>query len=93
MKIELENPLEGMEEKYREEISKFIARGIISLEEWNKEFKFYRDDFGYSIIHYLISASNNLDIFVTNNPLMLKNKKKLEKRFRVKIITLEELRL
>ncbi|MEK6884436.1 MAG: hypothetical protein AABY22_32690 [Nanoarchaeota archaeon] len=85
MEIELVNAEPSLIEDYKREITRFIRNGMITLNEWNSKFKKFRDKSGYSIIHYLIASENNLDTFITMNPIMLKNKKVLQKRFGVKI--------
>ena len=90
MKIELVNPIENLIGKYKALVHSYIDAELITLEEWNKRFKYFRDDCGYSMIHYLQAAMSNIDLFMTNNPIMLKNRKELMKRFGVKIITTKE---
>ncbi len=89
-KIELINDIPELEDKYKERVKYFIISGLITLDEWNTRFKSYRDNYGYSIIHYLECVFNDINIFVTVNPIMLKNKKDLEKRFKVKVMTPKE---
>ncbi len=91
MEIELINAIPELENQYKAYVKSFIDAGKITLEEWNSRLKNFRDDDGYSIIHYLESVVNRLDIFVTLNPIMLENREELEKRFGVKIKTPEEL--
>ncbi len=90
MKIELVNPIENLIGKYKAQVHSYIDAELITLEEWNERFKYFRDDCGYSIIHYLESAVNNIDLFMTENPIILKNRKELVKRFGVKIINTKE---
>ena len=91
MEIELVNPQKDLIPIYKMEVEKFINLKLITLEEWNSRFKNFRDEYGYSFIHYLESTINELDTFITNNPVMLENRKELEKRFGVKIRTPGEL--
>lgn len=92
MEIELVNPATPkLASQYRAYVHSFILNKNITLEEWNSRFKNFRDDYGYSIIHYLESVVNRLDMFITLNPIMIENKEELEKRFGVKIRTPEEM--
>lgn len=90
MEIELVNPAEDLIEDYKKEVKKAIEMNLITLDEWNMRFKFYRDDYGYSFIHYLNCIYFKIDTFLTDNPIMLENRKELEKRFGVKIISSKE---
>lgn len=90
MEIELVNPIPELAHKYRAYVHSFISNGNITLEEWNSRLKNFRDEYGYSIIHYLEAVVNRINLFVTLNPIMIENRKELEKRFGVKIRTPEE---
>ena len=81
-----------LEEKYEEVVSRAIKLKIIKREEWDNRFKNYRDEAGHSFVHYLecIMSKININIFLTLNPIMLKNKKELEKRFGVRILSPED---
>ena len=79
-----------LEEKYEEVVSRAIKLKIIKREEWDNQFKNYRDEFGHSFVHYLECIMSKIDIFLTLNPIMLKNKKELEERFGVRILSPEE---
>lgn len=91
MKIKLsgDNDTE-LEKSYRDLVEKFIEAKIITLKEWNTKFYKYRDSCGYSIIHYLYCKFNGMGHFITENPLMIKERKKLIKRFGIQIFTLNE---
>lgn len=91
MKIELKDSIEGLEEIYRSKVNEFIRLGLITLDEWNTKFNAYRDDSGYSIIHYLTCVVEKIDIFLTSNKIILENKQELEERFNVKILTPDEI--
>lgn len=91
MEIELVNPATPeLASQYRAYVHSFIINGNITLEEWNSRFKHFRDDVGYSIIHYLEAVVNRISIFITYTKKMIENRKELEKRFGVKIRTPEE---
>ncbi len=90
MKIELIKVIPELEHEYRAYVHSFISNGNFTLEEWNSRLKYFRDDVGYSIIHYFEAVVNRLDIFVTFTKKMLENREELEKRFGVKIRTPEE---
>ena len=89
--IELVNPIPELVDKYRNVVIRAIQLHLITLEQWNTRYKFYRDDCGYSIIHYLEGyMSGKIGTFITANPIMIDNRDDLQKRFGIKIITLEE---
>lgn len=90
MKIELVNALPELEADYRKEVQLLVDKEIITLEEWNTKYKDYRDDCGYSILHYFSAYLNNIEVFVTLNPIMLENRDELVNKFKVRILTLEE---
>jgi len=74
-------------------ISLAIKRKIITKEEWEKRFKFFTDEYGInSFIHYLEAIMLNVEGFATLNEKMIKNKKELEKRFKVEIIGPKEMK-
>ncbi len=79
-----------LEEKYEEVVSEAIKLELIKRKEWDNRFKNYRDEWGHSFVHYLECIINKIDIFLTINPIMLKNKKELEKRFSVRILSPKE---
>ena len=91
MKIELVKAIPELEHKYKAYVHAFINSGKFTLEEWNSRLKYFRDDVGYSIIHYFEAVTNMVDIFLTFTKEMLENRDELEKRFGVKIRTPEEL--
>ena len=80
-----------LEKKYEEVVSKAIRLKIIKRKEWDERFKNYRDEAGHSFVHYLVSIMNEMDIFLTLNPIMLRNRNTLQKRFGVRIVSPEEL--
>ena len=88
--IELVDATPDMEDDYRMAVKLYIDLDLITLEEWNTKYKFYRDSCGYSMIHYLNCVVNHIDCFITINPIMLDNRKELIERFNVQIMTLEE---
>ncbi len=79
-----------LEEMYEEVVSRAVKLKIIKREEWDNRFKNYRDEYGHSFVHYLECIMSKIDIFLTINPIMLKNKKELEERFGVRILSPEE---
>jgi hypothetical protein len=89
--IELVNAIPELENDYKKIVIRAISRELITLDEWNTKYKFYRDDCGYSMIHYLECVMHEIGIFLTSNPIMLNNRKELQKRFKVKIINLDEM--
>jgi len=91
MEIELVNSIPELEDKYKRIVCLAIDKELITEAEWNTRFKNYRDDCGYSFIHYLEAKMNNIDRFVTVNPIMLDNRKELQNRFNVKIQTPQEI--
>ena len=91
MTIELVNSIPKLENEYKKIVCWAIKKGLITEEEWNTRFKNYRDNCGYSFIHYLEAKMNKIDIFVTINPIMLDNREELQNRFNVKIQTLQEI--
>lgn len=64
-----------LEEKYEEIVSEAIKLKIIKRKEWDNRFKNYRDEYGHSFVHYLECIMCKINIFLTINPIMLKNKK------------------
>lgn len=79
-----------LEEKYEEVVSEAIKLKLIKRKEWNNRFKNYRDKFGHSFVHYLECIMNKIDIFLTLNPIMLRNRDELQERFGVRILSPEE---
>ena len=82
---------EYLEQKYEEVVSRAIGLKLIKRSEWDERFKDYRDEAGHSFVHYLECIMNKIDIFLTLNPIMIKNREELEKRFGVKIRNPREL--
>ena len=79
-----------LEEKYEEIVLRAVKLKIIKRKEWDDRFINYRDEAGHSFVHYLECIMNKVYIFLTINPIMLKNKKELEERFGVRILSPEE---
>lgn len=91
MKIELVDAIPELESVYRSIVRRAIEKGLIAESDWNSRFKNYRDDVGYSMIHYLKAVmTGSINCFVTHNPLMLDNRAELEKKFKLKIMTAKE---
>lgn len=91
MKIELVNPMPDLIDAYEEVVIRAIGKRLITLEEWNKRFKYYRDYAGYSFIHYLeAKMSGKINCFLTENPIMIENREELEDRFGIKIMNIKE---
>jgi len=88
--IELVHAIPELKEKYVYIVNRAIELNIITLHEWNRRFKFYRDESGYSFIHYLNCMMKGINNFITSNEIMINNGKELEKRFGVKVITINE---
>ena len=80
-----------LKERYEEVVSEAVRLQLIKRKEWDDRFINYRDDCGHSFVHYLTSVMNKIDVFLTLNTIMIKNRDELEKRFGVKIRTPEEL--
>lgn len=54
----------------------------------------YPDKNGYdSLKHLKIAVKNKCEIFLTNNQLMIKDRRQLEKYYDIKIMTLEEFKI
>jgi hypothetical protein len=62
---------------------------LLTDEEWEEFRRIYRDEYGDSFVHYMNSIRHNA-MFVTNNPKILADRKKLQKRFGGKIISGEQ---
>lgn len=91
MDIELINPIPELVISYEATIKNAISLKLITLEEWNTRFKNYRDSAGYSFIHYLDCIIGKIGVFVTNNPIMLKDRLEFQNRFKVAIVDLDEM--
>ena len=89
-KIELVDPIPNLIRDYKEVVYEALQEGILTLQEWNMVFKFYRDEYGYSILHYIKGAMFKTNYFITENPIMIKNRKMLEERFGVPILNAKE---
>ncbi len=59
---------------------------LLTPEEWEELRRKYRDEHGDSFVHFLNAARQNA-VFVTNNPKILADRRKLQKRFGVKIVS------
>ena len=90
MKIELIDPIPYLIAPYRNVIRRVINEKKITLGKWNSKYKFYRDKCGYSIINYFEAYFAKVESFVTTNPIMIENRKELEKIFGVKILNVLE---
>jgi hypothetical protein len=91
MKLEFVNAIPELVGSYENVVKTAILTGLITEEEWNERFKFFRDDAGYSFVHYLTCVLNNkMTVFLTENPVMIEHRGELQKRFGVKIINLKE---
>jgi len=90
MKIELVEALPLLEAPYRNIIKRMITEKKITLKEWNSKYKNYRDECGYSIIHYFEAYFSGVEVFLTINPIMIENREELQKIFNVLIMTPEE---
>jgi hypothetical protein len=92
MKLEFVNPIPSLINDYEAVVIRAIARGWITEKEWNTRFKNFRDDAGYSMIHYFeAKMSGKIGTFLTENPIMIENRDELEKRFGIKIMNMKEL--
>ena len=80
-----------LKQKYEEVVSRAIELKLIKREEWKNRFINYRDRYGHSFVHYLEAIMGKMDVFLTLNSIMLRNREELEKRFGVRILTPEEL--
>lgn len=85
-RIKLVDAIPELKKEYRRSVKSFIKADLITLKEWNTRFKDYRDEIGYSMIHYLEAVMNNISNFCTVNPIMIANKTELVERFKVNII-------
>ncbi len=83
--------MKDLEKMYEEVVSRAIRLKIIKRKEWDDRFKNYRDECGHSFVHYLECIMNNIEIFVTLNPIMFKHREELQERFGVRIASPEEL--
>ncbi len=63
---------------------------LLTEEEWEELRRTYRDEYGDSFAHYM-NAVRHKAMFATQNPKMLADKRKLQKRFGGKIISGEQL--
>ena len=69
-----------------------VERQLITKDEWENRFKDYCDDAGHSFVHYLEAImAQNIDTFVTENEVMINNCDELNKRFKIKILSLKEM--
>jgi len=63
---------------------------LLTEAEWDELRRTYRDEYGDSFVHYMNAIRRNAT-FVTNNPKILADKRKLQKRFGGKIISGDQL--
>lgn len=80
--------LEPEAKKELEEIRRWAVdeAKLITGDEWDELRRAYRDEVGDSFVHYL-NALRRQATFITNNPKMLTDRKKLQKRFGGKIVS------
>lgn len=64
---------------------------LLTEEEWEELRRTYRGEYGDSFVHYM-NAVRHKAMFATQNPKMLADKRKLQKRFGGKIVSIEQLR-
>jgi len=83
--------LEPEAKRELEEVRKWAVEEakLLTDEEWEEFRRTYRDEYGDSFVHYMNSIRQNA-MFVTNNPKILADRKKLQKRFGGKIISGEQ---
>jgi len=82
----------NLEVEYEKVAKRAIKQKLITRKEWDTDFKFLRDEWGHSFVHYLEAIIAKLDLFVTINPRMLERKEELEKRFKLKIADLGDMK-
>lgn len=80
-----------LKQEYEKVVSRAVKLKLIKRKEWDDRFINYRDEYGHSFVHYLECIMHKIEVFVTINPIMLKNKKELQNRFGVRIASPEEL--
>ena len=85
-------------EQFHEQKEKILQQAydedLFTKQEYEEQYKdMFYDDFGSdSFIQYINAAINaKTDFFVTNNERLIKSRKQLQKRFRLKIATPEEI--
>ncbi|MFA0766637.1 MAG: hypothetical protein BDTLLHRC_001590 [Candidatus Fervidibacter sp.] len=83
--------LEPEARKELEEVRRWAVEEakLVTAEEWENLRAHYRDEIGDSFVHLLNAARRNA-VFITNNPKVLADRRKLEKRFGVKIMSGEK---
>lgn len=79
-----------LEEEYELVASEAIGKGIITEDEWEEKFKYYKDGLEHSFVDYLVCILEGIEIFLTNSQILIENKEEFEERFGVKIVTTEE---
>ncbi|MFN3420134.1 MAG: hypothetical protein ACK40X_00230 [Armatimonadota bacterium] len=89
---QLKQKLEPEAKREYSEIKKWAIEEakLMTEEEWEELRRTYRDEYGDSFVHYM-NAVRHKAMFVTNNPKMLADRRKLQKRFGGKIISGEQL--
>ena len=80
-----------LEQEYEKVVSRAVKLKLIKRKEWDNRFINYRDEYGHSFVHYLECIMHKIEIFVTLNPIMFKHREELQKRFGVRIASIEEL--
>ncbi|MCS7187888.1 MAG: hypothetical protein N3B10_00395 [Armatimonadetes bacterium] len=83
--------LEPEAKREYEEIKRWAVEEakLVTMEEWDELRQNYRDEYGDSFVHYM-NALRHKAVFVTNNPKILADRRKLQKRFGGKIISGEQ---
>ena len=97
-KEEGEKLLERLRYRLHQQKNKILKQAIeeklITKEEYEKNYKdMFYDEFGFdSFLQYIDGVMNSKgDYFVSLNKNLLKRRSELEKRFKLKIISMEEL--
>lgn len=72
---------------YNKIVNEAIEKGLITQEEWETKFKFYRDQYGHSFVHLLECRLHDIGFFITLCPVILENRQELQGKFQVKIMT------
>ena len=97
-KEEAEKFLERLRYKFHLQQDRILkeafSKKILTKEEYEGNYKdMFYDEFGFdSFLQYIDGVMNaNADYFVTLNKNLIKRKEELERKFKLKIITLEEL--
>ncbi len=84
-----------LEQEKKRILAEIYSRGLMTPEEYEREYKNkYLDEYGCnSFMAYLsyVELNDNHGIFITLNDKIIKDRKKLEKKFGVKIKSLQEI--